>query len=72
MPLLVPGIGKKQLHAVETVICDLLVQNFDGIMIDHAQVAQAGLMAAAEQSAHAGAMYFYTDEVALGVLHGLL
>lgn len=65
MPLLWPGIGEVEKHAVETCIGDLSFKNFDGVAAGDAQIGDAGVTGMFQKVSDAGAVDFDADEIPL-------
>src|SRR5690606_18787106 len=72
VPFLVPGIREKYLQRIQRLVGDAVGENFLGIVIVDPQVAQVVSGNLMQQSAYAGAMDLYADEIAVGVGHGHL
>ncbi len=67
MAFLVPGIRKQDDDLGQTLRCNLVCQNFDGIVADDFCIAQLPVFEAQHQAAHARTMHFDAQVVALGV-----
>ena len=65
--LLVPGVGKKQIDALQTGLGQHVGEYLDGIVADHADVFAAVLVEFEQQVADARAVDLDADVVALGM-----
>ena len=65
MPLLVPRVGKEDVHAGERGRRDHPLQHLDRVMLDDAHVVQLRFADALQQRADAGLVHLDADEVVL-------
>ena len=63
--LLVPGVRKENVHAIQALQRQHLVDHLDGVVGDDPDVGEALLADAFEQGADTGVMHFATDKVFL-------
>jgi hypothetical protein len=72
MPSLVPGVGEKQLHAVETGIANAMLEHLYGVVADHPDISQLLFRKQTHQITHAGAMHLDAEIIIVGLGRGHL
>ena len=63
MALLGPRVREVHMHAGQRIRGDHVAHDFNGVVLDDAQVRDAGIFNAAQQRAHTGVEYFDAQEV---------
>ncbi len=62
---LVPGVGEEDVHAVQALFAQHVVEHLDRIVAEDADVFDAAFADQLEQGAHAGLVHLAADEVVL-------
>ena len=70
MPGFGPRIRKENVHAMQSVYCNHVLQNFHCIMLNDAQVVQISFADLLQEPAHARRMNFDAKEIGIRVTFG--
>ena len=59
----VPGVGKEDMHAIQTVFAQHVVHHFDGVVLHDTDIANVFFTAAFEQGAYTGCVHFTAQKI---------